>query len=153
MPDNQVRPKTAPEKSDVSGALTVGWARAARKVGKGAMADAIKASPKTIDRALTGETVPELHTALASLLVDPSALDEVFALYGLERPQTAVGQAANDLATVSGLSGVVTAFCKALEDGSRCHTETLELADLVRAVMPALNALMDEANRIRGVAA
>ena len=149
---SHVRP-AAPAKSDVSDALAVGWARASRSTGKGAMADAIGASTKTIDRALTGETLPELHTALASMLVDESALDEVFTLYGLERPRRKSAQAANDLATVSGLSNVVSRFCDALSDGTRDHRETLELAELVRGVMPALTALLDEAARVRGVAA
>lgn len=117
------------------------------------MADTIEASTKTIDRALTQETLPELHTALASLLADESALDEVFALYGFERPRRKNAQAANDMATVSCLSSVVTTFCEALKDGQRVHTETLDLADKVREVMPSLTALLDEANRIRGVAA
>lgn len=143
----------APAKSDVSAALAIGWARASSKR-KGEFADKIGARTiKTVDRALIGETVPELHTALASLLVDPGALDEVFALYGLERPRHKNAQAANDMATVSCLSSVVTTFCEALKDGQRVHTETLDLADKVREVMPSLTALLDEANRIRGVAA
>lgn len=142
----------APAKSDVSAALSVGWARASRKVGKGTFADTLGAKAiKTVDRALTGETVPELHTGLASLLADESALDEVFALYGFERPRRKQAQAANDMATVSGLSSVVTAFCEALKDGVRKHNETLELADRVRDVMPSLTSLLDEAARIRGV--
>lgn len=153
MPDNQVRPERAPSKASVSDALAVCWSRAARKVGKGRFADTMECDPKTVNRALTGETVPELHTALASLLADPCALDEVFALYGFDSPRKRHCQAANDMATVSGLSSVVTAFCEALKDGHRNHKETLELADLVRTVMPSLVALMEDASRIRGVAA
>lgn len=153
MLDNQVRPKSAPEKSDVSAALSVSWARAARNAGKGSLADKAKVSTKTIDRALTGETVPELHTALASMLADESALDEVFALYGLDRPRWKHSAAANDLHTVSDLTGLASAFCRALEDGNRDHTETLELARLIRALKPALSAILEEADRIRGVAA
>lgn len=153
MPDNQVRPKTAPVKSDVSAALSVAWARASRRAGKGAMADKIGTSTKTIDRALTGETVPELHTALASLLADESALDEVFALYGLNRPRWAHSAAANDLHTVSNLTGLASTFCRALEDGDRDHRETLELADLIRSLKPALAAILAEADHIRGIAA
>lgn len=154
MPDrvNQVCPKTAPAKSEVSAALAVGWARAARQ-GKGAMADKIDASTKTIDRALTGDSLPELHTALASMLADESALDEVLALYGRGRPPRLNSEAANDLATVSDLSGLVAAFCDAIKDGNRDHRETLAIAELVRAIMPALTDILDEANRLRGVKA
>lgn len=153
MTDNHVCPKVAPDKSEVSAALSVGWARAARSIGKGAFADKIKSCTKTVDRALTGDTVPELHTALASLLADPHALDEVFPLYGFNPPQHRHATAANDLATVSELSGLVSTFCAALKDGNRDHRETLAIADLVRAIMPSLTDILDEANRLRGVKA
>lgn len=147
---NQVCPKTAPGKSDVSAALSISWARASAGR-KGSMADRMGSCTKTIDRALTGKSLPELHTALASLLVDDGALDEVFALYGRGRPPRLASAAANDLATVSDLSGLVAAFCDAIKDGNRDHRETLAIADLVRAIMPALTDILDEANRIRGV--
>lgn len=153
MADKQVCPITAPAKSDVSAALSVSWARTARITGKGAMADKLHSSTKTIDRALTGETLPELHTSLASLLADDGALDEVFALYGRGRPPRLNSMAANDLSTVSDLSGLVSAFCHAIQDGQRDHRETLAIADLVRAIMPALTDILDEANRLRGVKA
>ena len=149
-PNNHVCPKVSPSKADVSAALSVSWARASRN-GKGAMADIIRASTKTIDRALTGDPLPELHTALASLLHDDGALDEVLALYGRGRPPRLAGTAANDLSTVSDLSGLVATFCEALSDGNRDHTETLAIAELVRAIMPALTDILDEANRLRGV--
>lgn len=152
MATNHVRPKVAPAKSDVSAALSVAWARTSRSVGKGAMADKLGSSTKTIDRALTGESLPELHTGLASLLADAAALDEVFALYGFDPPRSRHAQAANDMATVSSLSSVVATFCDALKDGTRNHTETLALADLIRALMPNLEAILDEAGKLRGAA-
>lgn len=152
-PSNLVRPQIAPSKSSVSSALAMGWARAANSAGKGAMADIIGACPKTINRALIGENLPELHTALASMLADESALDEVFSLYGLQRPRRKNSEASNDLVTVSCLSNLVSAFCEAISDGKRDHNETLVLADLVRAAMPSLTAILDDADRIRGVAA
>ena len=149
-PKNHVCPKVLPSKSDVSGALSVSWARAARS-GKGAMADFIETSTKTIDRALTGDSLPSLDKALASLKFNHGALDEVLALYGFGRPPRLEGRAANDLSTVSELSGLVSTFCDALSDGTRDHTETLAIADLVRAIMPALTDILDEANSLRGV--
>ncbi|KPH66027.1 hypothetical protein [Novosphingobium sp. ST904] len=70
---------------------------------------------ETIDRALTGESVPELHTALNSLAVDITALDEVFALYGL-RVKPLKAEPANDLATISRLSNLAGQFAEALSD-------------------------------------
>lgn len=153
MSGTRVRPNLSPSKASVSAALAVGWSRAAQRVGKGAFADRIDANPKTVNRALTGETLPELHTALASLLIDDNALDEVFALYGFDAPRRHPSETANDLSVVSDLSGLVATFCDAIKDGSRDHRETLAIADLVRTVMPSLTGILDQANAIRGVRA
>lgn len=153
MSDNKSVQRRAPSKASVSAALSVGWSRTAQRVGKGVLADKIEGCSKTIDRALTGPGLPELHTALASLLADPNALDEVFALYGFDAPRRHPAEAANDLATVADLSGLVSAFCDAIKDGRRDHRETLAIADLLRAIMPALTDILDEASRIRGVKA
>jgi len=150
--DNQVRPSLQ-TKADVSAALVMGWARMIAKHRKGGFADRMEVDPKTIARTMSGETSPELHTALNSLAVDPSALNELFALYGFLPPRPRVAEAANDMATVSSLSNVVAQFCDALKDGERDHIETLELADAIRMIMPALTAILNEANRIRGLAA
>lgn len=148
-----VRRNSPVSKTEVSRAIALGWARTASNVGKGAMADKIDGTTKLIDRTLTGESVPELHTALNSLLADHTALNEVFALYGFTPPRKRMPDAQNDLATVSSLSAVVSTFCGALEDGDRNHQETLALADLLRPLMPALVHILDEANRLRGIAA
>ncbi len=133
-------------KSDVSAALAVGWSRAVRATGKGTFADKIDSSTKTIDRALIGETLPELHTALASLSADPTALDEVAALYGVRFCPLTV-QAANDLELVGNLSQTVTEFLHRLSDGTRCHRDTAILADLFRRVIPQMQAIVDEHDR------
>lgn len=144
---NQVRTIKPQTKSDVSGKLAASWARVAAGK-KGAMADAIGAGTKTIDRALTGETVPELHTALNSLAFDLTALDEVLALYGLKVTPLA-SEAANDLHTISSLSNLAGRFASALEDGHRDHRETCEIADAARPLMTALAAICSEADAVR----
>lgn len=148
IPVNQVCRKEPPGKTRVSDALAEGLARAARKHGKGALADGMDASTKTVDRALTG-TLPQMHTALAALLVDPAALDEVFALYGLARPRPLHAAPANDMETVSAMSDLIASFCAALADGHRDHRETLTLAAKVRELQPALTALLQEEEAIR----
>ena len=149
---NHVRPNLR-SKQDVSAALNIGWARMVAKHGRGGFADAMNVDPKTISRALAGDSVPELHTALNSLMLDPTALNELFALYGLTPPRKREAEAANDLHTMTGLSDVLRAFCAALEDGNRDHRETLALADLIRPLMPLLANIVSEANAIKGVAA
>jgi len=138
-------------KSDTSDALAESWARVSRRLGKGAFADKLGVDSKTINRALTGETLPELHTALNSLRADPTALDEVFKLYGFEvRP--AHSNAANDHDTLAGISRLAGKWIEALADGTRDHRETCALADAIRVIIPALSAVVAEADRLRGAA-
>lgn len=134
-------------KAEVSGKLAAGWARVSSGR-KGEMADALDSSVKTIDRALTGETLPELHTALNSLAFDPSALAEVFDLMGLEvRPKRSTP--ANDLATIASICNLAGQFTAALEDGHRDHRETCQLADAIRPLLVALSAICAEADAVR----
>lgn len=90
-PRTPVRPKTALSRTRVSAALAAAWSRVSLKLGKGAFADAIELKVRSVDRALTGDTTPELHTALNGLIADASALDEVAALpCRYRRPRAAV---------------------------------------------------------------
>jgi hypothetical protein len=100
-------------------------------------------STKTLDRALTGETLPELHTALAATQTDLTALDEVFKLYGFHASLNRV-EAANDMELAASMSSTVTEFLKRLSDGKRCHIDTGVLAELFRRLIPQMQALVDE---------
>jgi hypothetical protein len=106
---------------------------------------------KTISRAVTATNLPEAHTIFNSLCADISALREVLAHYGLEvsyiRPE-----AANDLATLSGLCEVAAEYSSAISDGKRIYSETLRIAEKLRPHMPALAALLREADGHRGAA-
>lgn len=148
----QVRTGRAPTKAEVSAAIGMDWQSVSFRHSKSLLADTIDADAKTVNRAITGETLPELHKALASLLVDPTALQRTLALYGGRFvPDSA--SAANDLATIGDLSALVTAFVNALEDGVRDHQETITLADLIVPLIAKLTHILDEARRIQGVAA
>ena len=143
-----VRPALV-SKADTSGALGAAWERVRFKLGHGRFADDLEVDAKTINRAITGETLPELHHALNSLLVDPTALDEVIKLYGFElRPSTS--ECGNDIQTVAGLSHAAGKLAEALADGRRDHIETLELAEDIRPLLPRLSAIVGEADRLRG---
>ena len=144
---NQVRSIKRQTKSDVQGKLAAAWARVSAGR-KGAFADAADTSIATVDRALTGKSVPELHTALNSLAFDPTALDEVFALYGI-KVVPLMTEAANDLNTISSLSNLAGQFAAALSDGHRDHRETCQLADAIRPLMKALGAICAEADAVR----
>lgn len=150
MPDNQVCPRIRPSKSDVSAALSAAWARTAAMVGKGVVADAIDGSTKTVDRALTGPGLPELHTALYSLHADPLALDEVFALLGFESPRLRAAKRTAPMELAAGLGHGLTELLDRLGDGKLCHNDKLALAALFRPLIPQLSAIVDEADAARG---
>ncbi len=148
MTDFQVRPELC-SKMDVSARLVAAWGRVIAKVGRGKFADSLQVDTKTIGRAMAGPSLPELHTAFNSLLIDPTALDEVADLYGFEiRKKQA--NAANDMETIGELSALLTDWIAALADGRRDHTETVKLAKRVRTVIHRLNSLCAEADRPTG---
>lgn len=149
--DNHVRRRNAKSKSQVSGALAASWARVSANR-KGSMADTIEASTKTIDRALTGDSVPELHTSLNSLIFDETALDEVLALYGftlveIDAPKQSD---AGDMELMSGLGRSLSELIERRRDGSRCHLDTLAMAALFRPLIHRMQAVIAEADSIRG---
>jgi hypothetical protein len=119
----------------------------------GAMADAMGLSDtKTIDRAVTASNLPEAHTIFNSLVADPTALDEVLSEYGY-RLCPLHSAAANDMLTLAGLCETAAELSDALRDGVRVHPETLKVADKLRPHMPALVALLREADELRDRAA
>jgi hypothetical protein len=148
----QVCPRAPIAKDKFQQNLAAAWGRIWPKVGKGMMADRMGlADTKTIDRAVTASNLPEAHTIFNSLCADPTALDEVLALYGYRLcPNTA--DAANDMQTLSGLCEAAGEMADALKDGVRVHQETLRIAEKLRPHMPSLTAIMSEADSLRGAA-
>jgi hypothetical protein len=151
MGSNQVRPIRRHTKAEVSGALAAGWARVSAGR-KGAFADNLEIDTKTVNRALTGETVPELHTAFNSLADDPTALDELGSLYGISFVVRRTHGAA-DLELAAGLGHSLSQLIDRLRDGKRCHIDTLALAELFRPLIPQMQAVVAEADELRGVSA
>ena len=149
MSHGQVRPIRKRSKAEVSGALATGWARVSAGR-KGAFADNVDIDTKTVNRALTGETVPELHTALNSLADDPTALDELFALYG-GRFTPSVAKPGSDMELAAGLGRSLAELIERLRDGTRDHLDTLALAALFRPLIPQMQAVVGEADVLRGI--
>jgi len=149
---NNVCPADPLSKDKFQQRLAAAWGRVWPKIGKGVMADRMGLSDtKTIDRAVTAANLPEAHTIFNSLIADPTALDELLAEYGFRvvpiRPE-----AANDMVTLAGLCDAASVLSDALKDGQRVHPETLKIADKLRPHMPALSALIREADELRGAA-
>lgn len=143
----QVRPKRLQTKARVSASIAAAWARVAAGQ-KGAFADAIEINTKTVDRAMTGETLPELHTAFNALTFDPTALDEVAALYGVKIVPL-YQQAANDLETAAGVLDAMGELVSSHADGRRDHNETLTVARKLRPHLPALTNIILEADELK----
>lgn len=153
MPMNRTKVlrDNCPSKESVRDALAADWTRAFPPSLRGTAAEAINCNRSTLDNGASGKHLPELHTALATLLLDPTALQTVFRLYGVKIvPLTT--EAANDLATVSNISHLAGQWTEALADGRRDHRETCELAQAIRPILPALSAIVAEADRVKGVA-
>lgn len=141
----------APHKSQVQSALAVGMARAAMKAGgAGTLADRINSSPATITRAMAGTHLPEFHTAFASVLVEPSALDEVGALYGVRVvPLDAV--CTSDVRSSSTLVGLLAKVIEAEADGAIDHAELLAMEADIRAVRAMCDRKLARIGGLRGL--
>lgn len=152
MSDKQVCRVKPQSKTKLSAALSAAWSRVANTLGKGAFADAAEFDVVTVNRALVGPSLPAAENLLNSLVADPTALDEVLALYGLSvRP--AYSKRTSDMELASGLGRSLSELIERLRDGKRCHIDTLALAELFRPLIPQMQAVVDEADAIRGVAA
>lgn len=142
-------------KEVVQSRLAAAWARtiAGMDGKKATFAEMIGCHPDTVSNALSGNSVPELHTALNSLLACPDAMFEVFALYGFRLvPDDHL--MSPDMQTILEMSEALTAYIAAMEDGRRDHRETLTIAEKVRPLLSKLTALVADADekKIRRVA-
>jgi hypothetical protein len=139
--------------------LASGLLRAVTKRGKrGVDVIAIEAdcSGRTIAKALAMETLPAGETLFNLLLADSHVLDELLARVGYCAVPLQAAEA-QDLDLCELLGAVMGALAKSRSPNSpggsnRVHSETLVVADLARAVLPMLTAIVREADGIRGVA-
>lgn len=123
------------------------WAKGHSKVDMAKIMDLKDTGP--LDRGLSGSNLPSAHVIFNSLLVDPTALDEILNHYGVRAvPLTA--SPANDLATATGVMDAMVALVRALEDNHRDHRETLDVADKIQPHLAALAAIVNEAAVLRG---
>lgn len=130
---------------DVRDAVAEDWFASSKRVGKGALCDAIGCDrPDTVDSAITGKHVPRLHTALNSLLADDAALFKTFRLFGgcFVRAEAA---SETDMATISAMLHAATEYLDRMKDGKRCPSDTAALAKLFAPLVPAMLAVIEEA--------
>jgi hypothetical protein len=135
-------------KAKLSSAVSAAWGRVSHDVGKGKFADDGGMDTVTVNRALTGPSLPSAEHLLNSLAADPTALDEVLALYGLAvRP--AVATACADMELLGALGHALSEYIDRMRDGKRCHNDTLALAMLFRPLIPQMASIVDEADALR----
>jgi DNA-binding phage protein len=131
--------------------VAAGLHRAVVSHGLEVVAQKAGCSPRCLQKALSHETLPEMHTAANVLLLDMTALCEFFAALGFQiTPSTAA--MSPDMMTVKRLSETLSCYLNALQDGRRDHRETLQLAEHLRPLIAELTALVREADGLRSVA-
>lgn len=109
---------------------------------------AAECSRRTIENALSMNTVPELHTLGNILPLEPTVLWEYLSELGFKIvPQDMV--LSPDMQTATELSRLLTMLLKAIEDGHRDHSETLKLAPAARALILKLSCIVNEADEHR----
>lgn len=147
---NQVCPRKPVAKDKFQLRLAAAWGRVWPKMGGQAqMAAAMgERDVAAVRRGSSASNLPEAHKVFNSLCADPTALDEVLAEYGFRLCPTNA-DAANDLETAAGVINAMGALVSALADQHRDHNETLAVAQMLRPHMPALEAIICEADRLR----
>lgn len=148
---SKVLPKrTGPDEAHFGALFVAGLARVAANIGKGTLADRMGRTVRSLENILAGGST-SAKAMCDALLADCTALDEVLREYGFKLvPLTA--EAANDLNTAAGLLDGATELVRSQNDGVRDHAETLRVADKLRPHLPAALAIINEADKIRGVA-
>lgn len=150
---NNVCPVKPMAKDKFQARLAAAWSRVWGNVGSQVeMARAMGLTDtKTIERGLSGANLPSAVAIFNGLCADPTALDEILAHYGMRAVPTTL-QAANDLSTAAGTIDAMAALIRSQDDNHRDHNETLAIAALLRPHLASLNAIVNEADSLRGAA-
>lgn len=145
----QVLPPVEPlTEDDARRLVALGLARCVADRGPTRIALKIGCDEKTVRKARDAETLLRLDTAWNALLADDNALDPLARHFRRLLIPLDIS-AGNDLETVSALLHAATEYFDRMRDQKRCHTDTLALGDLFRPLLPALAAIVHEADDIR----
>lgn len=132
--------------------VAAGLHRAVVRHGLETVAQQAGCSPRCLQKALSHETLPEMHTAANVLLLDRTVLCEFMAALGCQVIPSE-GAMSPDMQTIARLSEALACYINALQDGRRDHRETLQIADHLRPLVAELTAIIREADGLRSVAA
>jgi DNA-binding phage protein len=128
--------------------ISAGLHRAVMNHGMDTVASAAECNRRTIENALSMNTLPEAHTLGNILRLEPTVLWEWLSELGFKVVPKDLSMSP-DMKTATEMSDALTLFIRALEDGARDHTETVQLARKLRPLIPKLSALVAEADKHR----
>lgn len=142
--------RSGPSELQYHQALVSGLARVAAKTGRGNLADRSHRTTRALDKLFSGACADTSGKGLLDFLcADPTALDEVLALYGLKLSPVEA-EAGQDFTTIADSAALLATFTDAMRDGRRDHRETIAIAEKARGVVPHLTAIIAEADAFRG---
>lgn len=152
MPEmlNLVVPNSAvPSELRYHEALLAGLARVAASIGRGNLADKSNRTTRALDKLFSGASSDTSGKGLLDFLrADPTALDEVLALYGFQlAPLDA--SAMIDFEIIADAAALTAEHTDAMRDGRRDHRETIRIADKARPVVSRYSAIIAEADQLR----
>lgn len=154
MPDTSVVRKTPLLTHVRAKELTADGVRDAVKThGKDLLARAGDCSIRVIEKWMAEGSLPDLDVMLNLARQAPEVLTPILAEMGWNALTPTRAEPANDMALVAGMSATVAEFLRLLTDGKRCHVDTAILADLFRTLIPQMQAIVDEDDRMQGRAA
>lgn len=150
MSRGRVSPVRVRTKDEVSDSLALDWLPLAPSGKRQSFAAQIGVSDyHIVSRAISGESLPEAHTILNSLVVDPAALFNTFLSFGVVAVPVEDGDC-DDSAVISQMLRAATDYFERMKDGRRDHGDTLALAELFRPLIPAMLCVIREANQLKG---
>lgn len=136
-------------------ALIAGLARAAARIGRGNLADKSDRTPKALGKLFSGDSMDTSGKGLLDfLLADPTALDEVLALYGFgihRLPSDGTGK--GDQETIADVIALAATHSEAMRDGRRDHNDTQKIASMARPVVQHYCGIIAEADSAKGLRA
>ena len=128
--------------------ISAGLHRAVLNHGIESVAGAAECNRRTIENALSMNTLPEAHTLGNILRLEPTVLWEWLSEHGFKIvPSEMV--LSPDMQTAQEVSQWLTLMLKVLDDGVRSHSETLQLAPGARKLILKLSAIVHEADKHR----
>jgi hypothetical protein len=150
MADARVLPPIDPlTEQDARHLLAAGLIGPCHRDGPTRVALKIGCDEKTVRNARDEDRTLRLDYAWNALLADDGALDALARHFRrLLIPLDVVADC--DAQTMSRLLHAAAEYYDRLRDTVRCHTDTLALAELFRPLLPALAAIVHEADEIRG---